>query len=120
MAITAAELGVTDEELARRILVRARIIAPCIDSFADWSEEKLNAIAILKGVIAELPEPGALRAKSMSRNGTSIELADIKSAFEGDAEASLRSLCSSAGGMPRGRFPDADRAIKRLWPERYP
>lgn len=117
--ITATDLGV-DDDLARRILVRARIIAPCIDNFADGSDEKRNAVAILKGVIAELPENGMLRAKSMSRNGTSIELADIKSAFEGDAAVSLRSLCPAASGMPRGRFPEADRSIQRLWPERYP
>lgn len=119
MAITAAELGV-DDDLARRILVRARIIAPCIDNFTDNSDEKRNAIAILKGVIAELPENGMLRATSMSRNGTSITLAAIKSAFEGDPAASLRSLCPAATGMPRGRFPDPDRTIQRLWPERYP
>lgn len=110
----------TDEDLARRILVRARSIAPCIDTFTDGSEEQKNAIAILKGVIAELPEPGSARAKSLSRNGTSMEFTDISSAFEGDPETSLRSLCAAWRGMSRGRFPKPDRATATLWPERYP
>lgn len=115
--ITHTDLGV-DEDLGRRILVRARVIAPCIDSFADDSEEKKNAVAILKGVIAELPEPGARRARSMSRNGTAITFADIVRAFDVDAEESLRSLCgvSARGGLPVGSFPK-DSAIANLWPE---
>lgn len=109
----------TDEDLGRRVLVRARIIAPCLDSFEDGSEEKLNAIAILKGVIAELPDPGASRTKTLSRNGTSITLdTAIRSAFDGDPTTSLRSLCgaSSAPGLPMGSFP-VTLALGRVWPE---
>ena len=116
MSITFGDLGV-DEDLGRRILVRARIIAPCLDSLADGSEEKKNAIAILKGVIAELPEPGSRRAKSLSRNGTSISYAEIQSAFDADAVESLRSLCGQGStAAPVGSFP-TDRPLARIWPE---
>jgi hypothetical protein len=118
MSITHAELGV-DEDLGRRILVRARIIAPCLDSFDAESEEGKNAIAILKGVIAELPAPGESRMRSMSRNGTSVSFAQIASAFEGDPTVSLRSLCASAtrAGLPQGSFPKPHSVVERYWPE---
>lgn len=108
----------SDEDLGRRVLVRARIIAPCIDSFEDDSEAKLNAIAILKGVVAELPDAGERRVRSLSRNGTSMTFAAIDAAFDGDARDSLRSLCGLAGGagLPMGSFP-VERAFERVWPE---
>ena len=113
-----------DEELARRVLVRARSIAPCIDNFVADTEPYKNAVAILKGVIAELPEAGTARAKSLSRNGTSIAY-EISSAFTADVITSLRSLCDAEGagdgrGYPRGSFPE-DKVFERLFPEeRYP
>ncbi|CAN7241805.1 hypothetical protein LJR045_000982 [Microbacterium sp. LjRoot45] len=108
----------TDEDLARRVLVRARSIAPCIDNFIANTEPYKDAVAILKGVIAELPDPGARRAKSLSRDGTSITFADIESAFDADAITSLRSLCTQAAapGTPLGSFPERS-AIANLWPE---
>ena len=116
MPIRISDLG-ADEDLGRRILVRARIIAPCLDSFADGSEEKRDAIAILKGVIAELPDPGSRRAKSLSRNGTSISYTEIQSAFDADAVESLRSLCGRvSAGAPVGSFP-TDRPLARVWRE---
>ncbi len=117
MSITHTQLGV-EEDLARRIMVRARLIAPCIDSFVEDSEEQKNAIAILKGVIAELPTLGEKRLRSLSRNGTSVSFAAIASAFDGDAEVSLRSLCASAPrqGLPLGSFPTAS-TFSRVWPE---
>lgn len=117
MPITHNDLGV-DEDLGRRILVRARIIAPCIDTFDPESEDGKNAIAILKGVIGELPSSGEGRVKSMSRNGTAISFERIASAFEGDPTASLRSLCAAQPrrGLPLGSFPKA-RPIDRTWPE---
>tara|TARA_B100000378_G_scaffold181442_1_gene146740 strand:- start:15 stop:377 length:363 start_codon:yes stop_codon:yes gene_type:complete len=119
MPITHDDLG-TDEDLGRRVLVRARIIAPCLDTLDPASEAGKNAIAILKGVIAELPAPGEGRVRSMSRNGTSISMQAVASAFEGDATVSLRSLCASLarGGLPVGSFP-SERPIGRLWPETY-
>lgn len=117
MAITPEDIG-GDENVARRILVRARGIAPCIDTFADDSEAKKDAIAILKGVLTELPAPGESRMRSMSRNGTSVSLEMIRSAFDGDPAASLRSLCgaSSFRGHSVGSFP-VDSPVGRVWPE---
>lgn len=119
--ITHTDLTGVDEDLARRVLVLARSIAPCIDAFTAASEEGKNAIAILKGVIAEIPAAGSRRTKSMSRNGTSITLADIGSAFDDDSRAALRTLCSAAtpSGLPVGSFPTPDYTVASQWPETY-
>lgn len=117
MPITHSDIT-TDEDLGRRVLARARVIAPCLDTLTPTSENGKTAIAILKGVVAELPAPGEARLRSLSRNGTSVSMAAIASAFEGDAEISLRSLCASSGrgGLPAGSFP-ASSPLGRLWPE---
>lgn len=117
MAITHSDIS-TDEDLGRRVLVRARIIAPCLDSLEEGSEEMLDAIAVLKGVIAELPAPGSKNTTSLSRNGSSMSFRTIDAAFDADARASLRSLCglSAAPGLPMGSFP-VESAIGRVWPE---
>lgn len=105
-----------DPARARRVLVLARSIAPCLDSLE--GEAQADAIAILDGVIAELPEPGQSRTKSLSRNGTSLSFADDVSVFSADARASLRSLCGLAGpgGHPAGSFP-SESPTARMWPE---
>lgn len=119
--LTPTDLG-GDENLARRVLVRARSIAPCIDSLTDGPGDddpkpKSDAIAILKGVIAEIPAAGSRRVRSKSRNGTSITYADIASAFTADDVAALRSLCSAVtSGLPVGSFPTS-RPVGRVWPE---
>lgn len=115
--IIPADIG-GDEDTARRILVRARSIAPCINSFADDSEEKKDAVAILKGVLAELPAAGSKRTKSMSRNGTSLSFSEIASAFDADSIAELRSLCDAAppAGLPVGSFPKGN-VLGGVWPE---
>ncbi len=107
-----------DESVARRVLVTARIIAPCIDSFAEESEEQKNALAILRGVIAELPGQGSRRTRSMSRNGTSMSFADVKAAFTEEDKAALRSLCpgQKPAGLPQGSFPAAGD-LAGGWPE---
>ncbi len=117
MPITHADIT-TDEELGRRVLARARVIAPCLDSLEKGTEDGKTAIAILRGVVAELPSPGEGRLRSISRNGTSASFAAIASAFEGDATISLRALCSSAkpSGLPVGKFPQRS-AASRVWPE---
>lgn len=118
MAITHADIGV-DETLGRRILVHARLIAPCLDSFGDDSEEKKNAIAILKGVIDELPAAGSRRVRSKGRNGTTITFEVIESAFTASDRGALASLCASSAagpGLPLGSFPRAT-GIERVWPE---
>lgn len=116
--ITPNDIG-GDEDLARRTLVLARSIAPCIDSFEADSEEFKDAVAILRGVIAEVAEVGSGRVRSMSRNGTSITFADINTAFGADSRAGLRALCSTAGaqpGDPIGSFPKAS-PVSCEWPE---
>lgn len=118
MAITPGSLG-GDENVARRVLALARSIAPCVTKLDPGTEEGKDAIAVLKGVIAELPAAGSARVRSQSRNGTSVSLADIQSAFSADARASLRSLCGCGGrsGQPVGSFPQ-ERPFALLWPER--
>ncbi len=117
MAITHSDIT-EDEDLGRRVMARARLIAPCLATLDPDSEDGLTAIAILRGVVAELPEVGSKRTRSMSRNGTSISLEAITTAFDADARASLRSLCgmASAPGLPMGSFP-AESAFGRVWPE---
>lgn len=106
-----------DEDLARRILVRARSLAPCLNSIPYDDDRRLDAIAILKGVIAEVPAPGARRVKSRGRNGTTISYTDTGGAFSPDDISNLRSLCDAApSGLPVGSFPEA-RPLGRQWPE---
>ncbi len=122
--INASELGVTDD-VARRILVRARAVAPCIFSLAEGSEERKDALAILKAVAARaaaLEAEGVGVVASQGRNGTSISFRDVKSAFFDEDIEGLRSLCGEAALVPRplpqGSFPTA-RPIAGLWPEEY-
>jgi hypothetical protein len=107
-----------DEDLGRRILVRARFIAPGLNSIPDEDDRRNDAISILKGVVAEVPPPGSRRVASRSRNGTSMSYRDIGGAFSDDDEANLRSLCevASAGHTPIGSFPEA-RAFGNEWRE---
>ncbi|MDF2554133.1 MAG: MPMin1 gp44 [Microbacterium sp.] len=117
--IVPTDLG-TDTDLARRILIRAREIQPAIVTFDTGTEERADALAILKGVYARASAIGAGAVSSQSRNGTSISLRDIRSAFYPDDISGLRSLTDagpdSPTGLPRGSFP-TDRPISRLWPE---
>lgn len=117
MPITHEDIS-SDEDLGRRVLVRARIIAPCLDSLDAGNDTGKDAIAILKGVIAALPAAGYERAKSFSRNGTAMTWREIDAAFSEDARVSLQSLCgaNNASGLPRGHFPKA-RPLARVWPE---
>lgn len=117
MAITHSDIS-TDEDLGRRVLARARIIAPCLATLDPESDEGNTAIALLKGVVAELPTSGERRVRSVSRNGTSVSLEAISTAFDSDTTAALRGLCGvvSAPGLPMGSFP-TERAFERVWPE---
>lgn len=116
MAIQPSDIS-TNEDVARRVLVRARGIAPCLDSLD--GEAQKDAIAILKGVVAELPEPGTRGTRSMSRDGSSITYADIASAFSPDDIAGLRSLCEQTAGtrppLPLGAFP-VETVSDHVWP----
>lgn len=117
MPITPGDLG-GDDDTARRVLIQARTIAPCIDSFDAGSEDGKNAIAVLKGVLAELPAPGSARTTSMSRNGTSMSFSQIRSAFDGDPTTQLRALCGAATSRDHSvaSFP-VTRVFERVWPE---
>lgn len=119
MAISHADLGV-DEDLARRILVRARIIAPCLSALTDGSAQELDALAILRGVAAEA---AAMPPRTLASTGVGPmreSYRNIASCFSADDVESLRSLCGSAArpSLPVGSFPDAN-FVSRLWPEKY-
>lgn len=121
--IAAADVG-PDENVARRILMRARRLAPCM---ATWPEEldlRQDAIAILKAVYARATVIGTGAIASQSRNGTSISLRQINSAWTQEDIDDLRSLCGQAsaapaGALPLGSFP-TDRPLSKLWPEDRP
>ena len=117
--ITHDQIG-TDQDRARRVLMRARIIAPCIVTLED-SEAVANALAILRGAYAELPDEGERRLRRMSRNGTGVDLDAAGPMFTTEDEASLRALCTVAviaepPSIPLGSFP-SDTLFERLWPE---
>lgn len=121
--ITAAELNISDEDLVRRVLLRARTIAPCIFSLPEGSEERKDALAILRSVAARasaIEAQGVGVVASQGRNGTSISFRDIKSAFWEEDVEGLRSLCGAASAttqaLPRGSFPK-ERPASQLWPE---
>lgn len=120
MAITHADIG-GDEKTARRVLMRAREFAPCLDSLDPESEDGKNAIAILTGVLAEIPAPGSRRVRSLGRNGTTMSFDPIGASFTDEDIAALRSLCgadraSALSGLPAGSFPEDD-TVSRMWPE---
>lgn len=110
----------TDEDLARRILIRARRVAPCIHSWPGDSELRVEAIAVLKGVYARAAQVGTGVIASQSRNGTSISLRAVESAWTVEDLDALRSLCELAPterpGLPQGSFPLA-RPLSNLFPE---
>jgi hypothetical protein len=119
MPIKPEDIG-GDPDASRRIIVLARSIAPCIDFFADGSEAKKDAIAILKGVLAEVMDRGARTVRSQAV-GTARVTYEVGSAFTDDDRDSLRALCgssSSRGDTPAGSFPK-ERPIGRVWPEAY-
>jgi hypothetical protein len=106
-----------DEDVARRLIVAARSIAPCIDSFAQDSEEQKNAIAIMRGVLEDSPEDR--RVKTQRIGSAAVEYWNPATWLPED-RASLRSLCTGSQGLglPRGSFPK-ERPISRLWRETY-
>ncbi len=117
--ITPNDITGAEENVARRLLIAARSIAPCIDSFEDGSEEKKNAIAILLGVLADAPVAGTRRVRAQRIGSASVDYWNAETWLPEDRSA-LRSLCASgtSGGIPRGSFPE-QRPVNRLWPETY-
>lgn len=119
--ITHTQVG-PDEDLAREVLIIARDIAPCIDSFDAESEDAKNALAILKRVYKTAAARGSQMIKGQSIGPARVDYdTAIRSAFSGQPTRALRALCgaAAAGGAPRGSFP-VEKPISRLWPERYP
>lgn len=119
MPITPEELG-GDADLARRILVRARIIAPCLATMPDGSPLREDALAILRGVAAEA---SAMPPRSLASQGVGPmreSYRDVASCFSVDDIESLRSLCgaTAAPSLPVGSFPEPG-FIGRMWPEKY-
>ncbi|WEK60507.1 MAG: hypothetical protein P0Y60_14495 [Candidatus Microbacterium colombiense] len=119
MTITHDEIG-TDEDLAREVLVIARDIAPCIFAFAAESDDRENALAILRRVYKHIFGRGETYVKSQRVGSAGVDYRDIASAFDGQPRRALRALCAGpqTSGHSAGSFP-AERPIARLWPERY-
>lgn len=109
------DLPGVDVMSARRLLVTARLIAPCLDTLE--SDARMDALAILQGVASRLPEPGMERVRTQSRNGTSVGLDPFTSAFTAEDRAALRALCGTAAspGQPVGSFP-LGRVADHIWP----
>lgn len=126
LVITAAgvspeDLG-TDTDLARRILIRARTVAPWLRTAGEGGELQADVLAILKGVYKRAADIGTGVIASQGRNGTSRSYRDIRSAFWQEDIDNLRSLGPDADtprrAMPAGSFP-TDRPLSRLFPESY-
>lgn len=104
-----------DEALARRVIATARVIAPCLDSLE--GRARLDALAILGAVAAEMPAPGSARERSQRLGDVSVTYWG-QSAWTEQDKAALRALCADSTnvGMPRGVFPPPG-GIARIWPE---
>lgn len=120
MAMKPADLDGIDEALARRVLAVARTIAPCLDSFADDSEEKATAVAILVAVAGEVRARGSRQVASQRIGPAAVSYRDVGSAFTDDDRSALRGLCAAtqaSAGLPVGSFPRPARSLERMWPE---
>lgn len=121
MTITAEDLNVPDELLARRVLAHARVIAPCLQTLTGDARE--DAIAILQGVAREAMARGARSVVSQSVGTARVSYGSASSWFTDDDRAALRVLCPAvaesvaSAGHPVGRFPNPTRAYKTVWPE---
>lgn len=110
-----------DADLARTVLVHARIIAPCLDSLVDGDGDdpkpRSDAIAILKGVVAGIRPRGV---KSERSGSSAAEYIVSASSFTAEDRAGLRYLCglsATSGALPRGSFPPPSRVVSHLFPE---
>lgn len=115
--IAPGEVG-SDENTARRILVLAADIAPCLHNLVD--EARKNAIAILVTVYAETKARGARNVRSQGVASARVDY-DVAGSFRDEDKTALRALCGATmttSGHPVGHFPKG-RPISRLWPEEY-
>lgn len=114
--ITHGDITGVSESTARRILVLARSIAPCLDTLD--GDARQDAVAILQGVAADVVTRGSRAVKSQRVGPASVEYVVSASSFSDEDRAALRSLCSltSTAALPMGSFP-SDRPLSRMWPE---
>ena len=120
--ITADDIRVSDAALARRVLLYATTVAPCLPTLE--GEAKESALAILGSIAVELTNASGRRVKSRERGEWKIAYfsdAEIASIISADDRAALRWLCGngSASRGPIGRFPRPRRPLERMWPEEY-
>jgi hypothetical protein len=113
--ITPEDLPGVDESLARRIIVVARSIAPCIDTLE--GESRLDALAILNGVVDTVGDRGSLHILSERAGTVGVSYSTVRSWFQPDDKAGLRALCGGpVHAGPIGDFP-ARRIYTNIWPE---
>jgi hypothetical protein len=113
--ITPEDLTGVDEALARRVIVVGRSIAPCIDDLV--GEDRLDALAILRGVVAEAGERGSLHVLSERAGTVGVSYSTVRSWFQSDDKAGLRALCGGpVHAGPVGEFP-ARRIYTNIWPD---
>ncbi|TDW31019.1 hypothetical protein EDD25_2807 [Cryobacterium psychrophilum] len=115
--IVSTDLTGVDELLAQRIIAVAVSIAPCLDSLPDGSGRS-SAVAILRGIAADVADRGSRMVKSQRMGPASVEYTSTDSWFSADDRSALRSLCGAVAqpGMPVGQFPKSG-LVNRLWPE---
>lgn len=121
--IKPSDINGVDEDLARRVIVAARTIAPCLDSLVDGPGDddpkpKSDAIAILRAVAREGIARGSRLVKSQRIGPAWVEYTSADSWFSPDDRTSLRSLCelTTTAGLPLGQFPKST-VVTNLWPE---
>lgn len=113
--IAAEDITGVDATLARRVIVHARSIAPCLESLD--GDMKKDAVALLTGVAAEAAARGARHVRAQRIGPASVDYGPASSWFTDDDRRALRALCgAAAGGLPLGSFPRPG-IIGRLWPE---
>lgn len=112
------DLTGVDETLARRVLLHARSIAPCLNNLPD-GDDRDGAIAVLRGVAAEATARGSRQIKGQRIGSASVDYTGVDSWFSVDDKAALRSLCSvgTPGPTPIGEFPKPARVISSMWPD---
>ena len=102
---------------ALRVLTYARTIAPTLDALE--GDGRLAALAILRGVAAEVVTRGSRMVESQTIGPARVKYTSVSSAFTADDRAALRALCAQPfAGMPAGSFPRGS-AVGNVWPEVY-
>lgn len=120
MTITKDDLGLTDEDLARRVLAYGRVLAPCLDDLED--AKKADAIAVLKNVaaIAVARLPGLKKRAVGDWSWEYLTDKEMGPMIGSDDRVVLRSLCSAPGAYaasgPVGCFPAPPPEYHGLWP----